>query len=198
VKKHTVKLTQEQRERLQQLINTGQASARKLTHARILLKADEGEAGPDWSDAQIKQALEVGLTTIWRVRKRFHEEGLDEALNRQPQPERPETRIIDGEVEAHLIALICAGKPEEQDHWSLRLLAEKLVQLGEVEHVSHETVRQTLKKTNSNPGSRSNGVFHQRRMLILWLTWKTSWRSTSVPMTSAIHKSVWMRQVSNY
>lgn len=97
MKKHTVKLTQEQRERLQQLTSTGQAPARRLTHARILLKADESEGGPGWSDAQIKQALEVGLTTIWRVRKRFHERGWDEALDRQPQPERPEKRIIDGE-----------------------------------------------------------------------------------------------------
>jgi hypothetical protein len=148
MKKHTVKLAQEQREILQQLVSTGQSSARKLTHARILLKADESEAGPRWSDEHIKQALEVGLTTIWRVKKRFHEGGLEKALNRQPQPERPEKRIVDGEVEAHLIALICTGKPEEQERWSLRLLAEKLVQLGEVEHISHETVRQTLKKTS--------------------------------------------------
>lgn len=73
---------------------------------------------------------------------------MEKALNRQPQPERPEKRMVDGDVEAHLIALICTGKPEEQERWSLRLLAEKLVQLGEVEHISHETVRQTLKKTS--------------------------------------------------
>lgn len=150
--KYIVKLDGEQRSGLEQLIRSGQAPARKLMHARILLKADSGEDGPNWPDTQISEALEVSLPTIWRVRRRFVERGLDDALTRRPQPERPGKRIFDGEKEAHLIALTCGEKPEGEGQWSLRLLAERLVKVGEVEQVSHETVRQVLKKTNSSRG----------------------------------------------
>ncbi len=146
--KYIVKLDGEQRGGLEQLIRSGQASARKLMHARILLKADSGEHGPNWSDTRISEALEVSVPTIWRVRRRFVEQGIDDALNRRPQPERPSKRIFDGEKEAHLIALTCGEKPEGEGRWSLRLLAERLVKVGEVEQVSYETVRQVLKKTS--------------------------------------------------
>ncbi len=145
--KYIVKLDGEQRGGLEQLIRSGQASARKLMHARILLKADSGEHGPNWSDTRISEALEVSVPTIWRVRRRFVEQGIDDALNRRPQPERPSKRIFDGEKEAHLIALTCGEKPEGEGRWSLRLLAERLVKVGEVEQVSYETVRQVLKKS---------------------------------------------------
>ena len=98
--KYIVKLHAEQRGTLEQLISSGQASARKLLHARILLKADSGEHGPNWPDTQISEALEVSVPTIWRVRRRFVEGGVDEALNRHAQPERPSKRIFDGEKEA--------------------------------------------------------------------------------------------------
>lgn len=150
--KYIVQLDAQQHRRLEQLISTGQAPARKLMHARILLKADSGEQGPKWPDTEISAALEVSVPTIWRVRRRFVEQGLDDALNRRPQPERPSKRIFDGEKEAHLIALTCAEKPEGEGQWSLRLLAEKVVKVGEVEQVSHETVRQVLKKTSSSRG----------------------------------------------
>ncbi len=146
--KYIVKLDGEQRGGLEQLIRSGQASARKLMHARILLKADSGEHGPNWSDTRISEALEGSVPTIWRVRRRFVEQGIDDALNRRPQPERPSKRIFDGEKEAHLIALTCGEKPEGEGRWSLRLLAERLVKVGEVEQVSYETVRQVLKKTS--------------------------------------------------
>jgi transposase len=146
--KYIVKLDGEQRGGLEQLIRSGQASARKLMHARILLKADSGEHGPNWSDTRISEALEVSVPTIWRVRRRFVEQGIDDALNRRPQPERPSKRILDGEKEAHLIALTCGEKPEGEGRWSLRLLAERLVKVGEVEQVSYETVRQVLKNTS--------------------------------------------------
>ena len=152
MKKNSVKLTQEQRQQLLQLIRSGKAPARKIMHAHILLKVDSSPDGPNWSDKQIQQAFGVGEASIWRVRRRFLEQGLADALNRRPQPERPEKRKLNGELEAHLIALTCGKKPEGEGRWSLRLLANKLVVLGEVEQVSYETVRRTLKKTNSSRG----------------------------------------------
>ena len=152
MKKYCVKLNGEQRPQLEQLVSSGKASARKIMHAHILLKADESQGGPHWSDEQIQQAFGVGAATIWRVRRRFVEQGLDQALNRRRQPERPEKRKLTGEVEAHLIALTCGEKPEGEGRWSLRLLAHKLVVLHEVDEVSYETVRRILKKTNSNRG----------------------------------------------
>lgn len=150
--KDSVKLDTEQRGGLEQLIRSGHAPARKLMHARILLKADSGEDGPNWPDTRISEALEVSVPTIWRVRRRFVEQGVDDALTRRPQPERPSKRLFDGEKEAHLIALTCGEKPEGEGRWSLRLLAERLVKVGEVVQVSHETVRQILKKTSSSRG----------------------------------------------
>ncbi len=152
MKKYCVKLNAEQREQLEQGVSSGKAPARKIMHAHILLKADEAEHGPGWSDEQISEALEVSVPTIERVRRRFVEQGVEDALNRRPQPERPEKRKLTGEVEAHLIALTCGQKPEGEGRWSLRLLANKLVVLGEVEQISYETVRRTLKKTNSSRG----------------------------------------------
>ena len=152
MKKYCVKLNGEQRQQLEQLVSSGKAPARKIMHAHILLKADESQEGSHWSDEQIKQAFGVGAATIWRVRRRFVEQGLDHALNRRPQPERPEKRKLTGEVEARLIALTCGEKPEGEGRWSLRLLAHKLVVLQEVDEVSYETVRRILKKTNSSRG----------------------------------------------
>ncbi len=152
MKKYGVKLNKEQRRQLEQLVSRGKAPARKIMHAHILLKADESQAGPHWSDEQIQQAFGVGAATIWRVRRQFVEQGLDQALTRRPQPARPEKRKLSGEVEAHLIALTCGEKPEGEGRWSLRLLANKLVVLHEVDEVSYETVRRLLKKTNSSRG----------------------------------------------
>lgn len=152
MKKLTIKLSQEQRASLDHLLAAGTAAARKIMHVHILLKAESSEQGPQWSDEQIHEAFGVGKSTIWRVRGRFVEHGLEDALARRPQPERPAQRKLDGEKEAHLIALTCGEKPEGEGRWSLRLLADKLVQVGEVEQVSHETARQALKKTNSNRG----------------------------------------------
>jgi hypothetical protein len=112
MQKYVVKLTEQERHALQQMIAAGKASARKLMHARIVLKADESQEGPAWSDQGISEALEVSRSTIARVRQRFVEQGLEEALNRRPQPERPQKRTLDGELEAHLVALTCGKKPE--------------------------------------------------------------------------------------
>ena len=113
--------------------------------ARILLKADCSSLGPAWSDQQISEALDLGVITIHRVRRSFVEGGLDGALVRRPASRRP--RMLDGEQEAHLIALACGSPPAGRCRWTLRFLADKLVELGHVGNVSHETIRRTLKKT---------------------------------------------------
>lgn len=148
-KKYRVTLTEAEREELQQLIRAGKTAARTQSHARILLKADSGPEGPAWTDEAIHEALEVSRSTIARVRERFVEEGLDAALYSKHWGQ-PKPRKLDGEQEAHLIALACSTPPEGYRRWTLRLLAEAMVEREEVETLSHETVRQTLKKTNSS------------------------------------------------
>ncbi|MFQ5613090.1 MAG: helix-turn-helix domain-containing protein [Anaerolineae bacterium] len=150
---YEVKLSRSERDHLEHLVSTGVEKARKLTRARILLKSDEG-----WTDEQIAAALNISRPTVGRVRKRYAQEGLASALNRKPTRRQYE-RKIDGKTEAHLIALVCGAPPEGYARWSLRLLAERLVTLEQVglEAVSHETVRQVLKKTNSSLGKTSNG-----------------------------------------
>ncbi len=150
MKRYVVTLESEERELLQQLIHKGKAAARKLTHARILLRADSAKGQSGWTDEQISQALDVHPATVANIRRRFVEEGLDAALNPRPGGHRP--RKLDGEAEAHLIALICSQPPEGHQGWTLRLLADRMVELNYVDDVSHETVRQTLKKTNSSRG----------------------------------------------
>ena len=152
MKKKSIVLTAEQRRDLEALIKAGQAPARKITRARILLKADCGPQGPRWSNRQIHEALDVGESTVCRARHSFAQGGLEAALNRSPQPPRPEKRKLDGEQEAHLVALLCSQPPDGYERWSMRLVADKLVELEIVESVSHETVRHVLKKTHSNRG----------------------------------------------
>ncbi len=155
-KKYLVTLTDDQREQLRALLAVGTRPTRTLTHARLLLKAEQLPAGPGWSDAQIATALEVSRPTVERVRKRFVTEGLAAALHHRP-PRGTKPRTLDGAQEAHLVALTCSTPPAGQERWTLRLLADKLVELAVVERISHETVRQTLKKTHCSPGARSSG-----------------------------------------
>lgn len=136
---------------MQTLVGQGTAPARLLTHARILLKANQGEAGPGWTDAAIATALDVSLATVARVRQRYVSAGLDAALARKA-PDRAYPRKLDGAQEAHLVALACSAPPDGQKRWSLRLLAERLVALEVVDAVAHETVRQVLKQTRSSRG----------------------------------------------
>ena len=146
-KKYTVILTDTERDNLKRLIAAGTAPARKLTHPRILLKADQGSEGPGWVDEQVADAVEVSQPTVSRVRKQYVEEGLEAALNRRP-PNREYHRKLDGEQEARLVALACSEPPEGQARWSLRLLAYRMVELEVVDDLSYQTVRRTLKKTN--------------------------------------------------
>ena len=147
MKKYIVTLTEEERAGLQELIGKGKAAARKLTHGRILLKADVGSGGPGWQDEEISVALEVSTGTVQRIRKLFVEEGLEAALNPRPAAQ-PRPWKLDGVGEAHLIALACSEPPAGQARWTLRLLAEQMVELAYVDTLSYETVRQVLKKAN--------------------------------------------------
>src|SRR3712207_6528829 len=157
-KKYLVELTKEEREYLHKLISAGTAPARKLNRARILLKADVGKHAEAEAliDRRIAQMLETSTATVQRARERFYEGGLQAALERS-KPDRVYKRSLEGRAEARLIALACSEPPRGQDRWSCRLLADKAVELGIVEEVSHETVRKTLKKTNSSLISSSNG-----------------------------------------
>ena len=146
-----VQLSIAERARLQALITQGRATAHTHIHARILLKADEGPDGPAWTDAMLSAALDVGMSTVARVRQAAVQEGLDAVLQRKV-PARVYPRALDGAGEAHLVALTCSTPPEGAGRWSLRLLADQMVELEYVGSISHETVRQTLKKTNANRG----------------------------------------------
>ena len=152
MKKYKVTLTADERNSLQDLIAAGKAPAQKLAHARILLKADAAPGGPAWPDARIAEAAEVSVATVERVRQRFVEQGLEAALVRKP-PDRPSRqRKLDGHGEARLVALACSDPPLGRARWTLRLLADKLVELEVVDTISTETVRQVLKKTSSSRG----------------------------------------------
>jgi transposase len=148
-KRYKVTLEPDERRDLEKLISRGKGAARRLAHARILLHADQGAGRPGKIDAEIAEAVGVSVATIERVRQRFVEEGLEAALSPRP-PRRLYPRKLDGEAEARLIALACSPPPEGQARWTLRMLAERMVVLGHVETVSHETVRTTLQQTNSN------------------------------------------------
>lgn len=144
-KKYRVQLNEEQRRQLKKLISSGSARARKITRARILLKTDEN--GPGLIDRETAQALDSSMATIQRVRERFCRQGLQAALERS-MPDREYKRALDGRGEAQLIALACSEAPEGRSRWTIRLLADKMVELGYVESLGRETVRRTLKKTN--------------------------------------------------
>lgn len=152
--RYVARLNEAQREQLRKLISSGKAPARTLSHARILLKADRD--GDALKDREIAEMLELSTATVHRIRKRFAEDGLEAALHHL-HPQRLKPPRLDPAAEAHLIALACSTAPGGRSGWSLRLLAEQMVELGQVEKVSHETVRQTLKKTSSNLISKSSG-----------------------------------------
>lgn len=148
MKKYIVRLSLEERRTLTKMITSGRGPARLFTRAHILLKADQGEAGPGWPDARISEALEVTVQTVELVRKQLVEEGFEAVLARRPYTQKVSRKKIDGEVEAHLIALACSAPPAGRERWSLRLLADTVVELGYVDSLSHEAVRQALKKTS--------------------------------------------------
>jgi len=147
-KRYLVTLTPEERRDLAKLVSVGKRSARTLTRARVLLKADQAAGGPAWDDARIAEALGCGHRTVERVRQRFVERGLDAALTHKPQETPSREPKFDGAAEARLIALACSEPPAGRARWTLKLLADTLVELEVFDSVSDETVRRVLKKTN--------------------------------------------------
>ena len=146
--KYLVELSQEQRQHLEKLTSSGKVSARQMKRAQILLKSD---LQANWSYEQIAEAFDISAVTIAKVRRTFMEQGLEVALQRK-KPDREYEHILDGEGEAHLIALACSEPPTGRRHWSLRLLQDRFVKLRHVDSISYETIRRVLKKTNSSRG----------------------------------------------
>jgi hypothetical protein len=157
VKKYVVKLSDEERERLNTLIHSGKHPARQLTKARILLKADASEAGEGRSDSWIAAALDSSIDTVARTRQQLVEEGFESVLTRKHSPASARPRIFDGAAEAKLIALACSNPPKGRARWTLQLLEEAVVELNIVERASDNTIGRTLKKTRSGPTCNGNG-----------------------------------------
>ena len=147
-KRYIVKLDKEERTQLAELVKKEKVAAKKRTHAQVLFLADCSRHGPAWKDEAIAEACRVTVRTVENIRKRLVLEGLDAALNRKPQARLSRQKILDGEKEAKVIALCCGAKPSGHARWTLRLLAERAVELEIVESISHETVRQCLKKAS--------------------------------------------------
>ena len=172
-KLYRVRLTADERADLERRISSGKSAARRLARARVLLKADETEGAPALCDADVAAAVEVSHSTVERTRRLFVEEGLEVALAGRERKTTPLAKL-DGEKEAHLLAIACTAPPDGYKRWTLRLLAARMVELNYVDDLSYETVRRTLKKTNSSPGGAFNGVSHRKRTLNLSRPWKPS------------------------
>jgi Homeodomain-like domain len=164
VKKYVVKLDEGERSRLQTLLNKGKSPAKRLLKARILLKADASEHGEGWSDGQIVKALDTNMSMVTRVRQQLVEEGLEAVLSRKQRASPARTPIFDGEKQARLTALACSTPPEGYARWTLRLLEDKVVELGIVERASDNTIGRVLKKTRFSLTARNSGSFRQRPM----------------------------------
>ena len=197
MKRYVVTLTAEEREQLHHLIAAGKAAARKLMHARILVKADAAPGGPDWPDDRIAEAFDVSTATVGRVRQRFVEQGLEAALVRKAQDRPSRPLKIDGRAEAHLIALACSPPPDGRAEWTMQLLADRLVALHVVDAVCDETVRRVLKKTNSSPGRRSSGASRRTPAPSSSARWKRSSTSTTGPSTGSGRSSALTRRAGS-
>ncbi len=145
-KRYVVELSESERTRLEALVLKGKVDARRHRHAQVLLKTDAGPAGAGWTDERAAEHVEMHVNTVAGIRKRFVNEGLDSALDRKKQSRLSRERVLDGAAEARLIAVSCGVAPEGRRRWTLRLLADRLVELEVVDRISYETVRQTLKK----------------------------------------------------
>jgi hypothetical protein len=163
VKKYVVRLSVEEREQLETLIRKGKSPAGRLLKARILLKADVSKAGQGWSDNRIIEALETSPSMVYRVRKQLVEEGFETVLSRKQRATPAVARIFDGEKEAKLVALACSKPPKGRVRWTLRLLENKVVELGIVDRASDSTIGRALKKTSSSPIADSAGLSRRRR-----------------------------------
>lgn len=193
--KYRVELTPEQRRELEEVVSKGHHAAYRIRHAHILLKCDQD--GPRLSDAAVAEAVGCDPQTVQNVRKRFVLRGYETALGRKRPTRAPRERVLDGRGEAHLLALWQSQPPEGHDHWSLRLLAQRLVQLEVVETICYETVRRTLKKGGLARPAQSAGASRRSRMAPSWRRWKMSWTFTTGPMTRSSLCSAWMSNPFN-
>jgi hypothetical protein len=182
-KLYVVELNEQERSELNALVRKGKVAAHKRRHAQVLLKVDEGEHGPGWTDERTAEAHEIHPNTVRGIRQRLVEEGLEAAINRKRQKKRGGPRPkLDGAGEARLIALACGPAPEGRARWTLRLLADKALELGIIdEPMTYQTVWERLKKTRSGRTVPDTGSSRPRRMASLWPAWKTSSTSTNSP-----------------
>src|SRR5215472_4265393 len=185
--RYAIDLTDAERAALREILSKNKVKRSTLINAYILLKADRSCG---WTNADIASAYDVSTKKVAQLKKRFVEEGFDAALYRKPVT-NAHRRKITGDEEAHLIALCCSQAPEGQERWTLRMLADKMVELDVIASVSHETIRRTLKKVNLNPGKRKNSAFHQSKMRPLSVKWKKSWISIKPLMILSVPKCVW-------
>ena len=195
--KFRVTLTEEERSVLRKMVSSGKGAARKLLHGRILLQADASPEGMQYTDEAIAEALSVSLSTIHRVRQQCVEESFEAALAPRQPLKRPDKVTITGEVEQQLIALACGEPPPGHGRWTVRLLADRLVELGYVARASRETVRQALKKTISSCGRCKRGAFRPPRTPTLCITWRMSCGSTNCPTITAHKWSAWTKPANN-
>ena len=151
-KRYIVRLSEEERKQLADLLGKKVLAAKKRKRAMVLLKADASPDGPGWMDRRIAEAFDVSVVTVENVRRSYVLEGLEASIERKKRPRPPRQPVLDGEKEARLVALCCGTVPAGHGRWTLRLLADKLVELKIVDSICHETVRQTLKKTNCSLG----------------------------------------------
>src|SRR3954462_9566245 len=163
-KKYRATLTPAERNELERLLARGKADVRRLKHAHILLKADEADGGPAWPDQRIAEAFDAGITTVERVHQRFVEEGLISALSPSRSGKRIYERKLAGPQEAHLLALACSAPRDRRARWTLRLLAQRMVELDYVDTLSYETVRQTLKKERPSSAPQAHVVYPRQAL----------------------------------
>lgn len=196
--KYRMCLSPEERNTLLSLVSKGTASARAIMHANILLAADENNPGGKKSEMEIAKLFHVNQQTVHSIRKRYAKHGLAAAVDRKKRETPPVEPKITGDVEAKIIALSCSSPPEGRSRWSLRLLADKAVELNYIDSISHEAVARLLKKTNLSLICVNAGVFLPNRMLLLWLAWKISWIYTSSHLIRLIRLCVWMKSRISY
>ena len=195
--RYPVKLNEKQRRWLETMLHMSSTPAKYYLVARVLLMSDQSQGEPSATDVQIAEILSISRRTVIRIKQRFVQENLEVALTGSFPRERPERRCLDGKGEAQLIHLACSQAPDGRQRWTLELLADRMVRLGYVEHISLETVRTTLKKRGSCPGSKNPGVSPRKPMGSLSITWKTCWRSIANPTTRRCPGSAWMRIAAN-
>src|SRR6266571_2914475 len=195
--RYPVKLSEEQRRWLETMVHMSSTPAKHYLVARVLLMSDQREGPPSATDGQIAEALQINRRTVIRIKQRFVQENLEVARTFSFPRERPERRCLDGKGEAQLIHLACSQAPDGQRRWTLELLADQMVRLGYVEHISPETVRTTLKKTSGSRGSKNPGAFPRRLTGTLSITWRMCWRSIASPTIQQCPEFAWMRIAAN-